>query len=165
MSDTDHTDEFERGWKNIYSIWFSMLMALFFYLIVGLFIKDRVNLGVEESTVNVIRFVLYPVSVITIGLTGYLRKRILNPVRPVSKYHHFSDNPAVAKYTTATVVTLALSESIAIYGLALFLLGQNNLDLYILILISAAAMIYFRPFKEELFRLDTEMRENSFNDT
>lgn len=51
------------------------------------------------------------------------------------------------------IVTLALSESIAIYGLVLFLIGKDPMDLYLLILISAAAMLIYRPKKEEVIHL------------
>lgn len=152
------TEDLEKGWKSIHSIWISMLVALFFYLLVGLFIQDMVELGIDEKTVSLIRYALYALSVITFILIGIIKKRILRSGATGRRYPHFSDNPAVGKYTTSTVVSLALAESIAIYGLALFLLGKNNLDLYILIFVSALAMIYYRPFKEELFRINNEMK-------
>ncbi len=158
MSNNPGTEDIEKGWNNIHSMWISMLVALFLYLLVGLFIQDMVKLGVEDDTVRIIRYALYGLAVITFVLIGVIRKKILSSGATGRRYPHFSDNPAVGKYTTATVVSLALAESIAIYGLALFLLGKNDLDLYVLIFVSALAMIYYRPFREELLRIDNEMR-------
>jgi len=56
----------------------------------------------------------------------------------------------IAKYATAMVVSLALSESIGIYGFVLFLLGDNFRTLYIFVGISALAMLFYRPKREEL---------------
>lgn len=150
----------EKGWSSIYSIWLSMLGALFFYLVFGLFIKDRVNLGISDDTVVIIRYGLYTVSVVTFILAGFLKNRILGSGITGRKYPHFSDNDAVSKYTTATVVSLALAESIAICGLALFLIGKNELDLYILVFASGVSMIYNRPFKDELHKLDDELKKS-----
>jgi len=57
------------------------------------------------------------------------------------------------KYSAATIVALAMSESIGVYGLILFFLGKNSTDLYLLILISAAAMVIYRPRKDEMLNL------------
>jgi uncharacterized membrane protein YccC len=48
------------------------------------------------------------------------------------------------------IVAWALLEGIGVFGLILFLLGKNPMDLYLLIMISAAAMLWYRPKKDEL---------------
>jgi hypothetical protein len=48
------------------------------------------------------------------------------------------------------VASLALSESIGVYGLVLFFLGESFRTLYIFIGISALAMLLYRPKREEL---------------
>lgn len=53
----------------------------------------------------------------------------------------------------ALMVSLALSESIAIYGLVLFFLGDDYQSLYLFVGISAIAMFFYRPKKEELEEL------------
>lgn len=57
------------------------------------------------------------------------------------------------------VVSLALSESIGIYGFVLFLLGDSFGTLHIFVGISALAMFFYRPKREELETL--AMREPS----
>ena len=48
----------------------------------------------------------------------------------------------------------SMSLLIGFCGLVLFLLGKNQMDLYILIVISAAAMIAYRPKAEEITDVD-----------
>jgi hypothetical protein len=50
-------------------------------------------------------------------------------------------------------------ESIGIYGLILFLIGKNTMDLYLLILISAAAIFIYRPRKDKVIELAQEHRQ------
>ncbi len=52
-----------------------------------------------------------------------------------------------------------MSESIGVYGLILFFMGKNRSDLYILIVISAAAMLYYRPNKEEVISMAKELQK------
>jgi len=64
----------------------------------------------------------------------------------------------IGKYVTAMLVSLALSEFIGIMGLALFFLGDNFQVLYIFMAISAVAMFFYRPKREELETLALAMQ-------
>jgi len=66
---------------------------------------------------------------------------------------HLPQNLIVRKYAIAMLVALAMSESIGIYGFVLFLLGRDVLDLYLLNLVSAAAMFTYRPKRDEIINL------------
>lgn len=59
------------------------------------------------------------------------------------------------------IVALTMSETMGIFGLVLFLLGKNSVDLYLLVAVSAAAMIMYRPRKEEVIVLARENPEDS----
>ena len=63
-----------------------------------------------------------------------------------------------AKYSTALIVSLGLSESIGIYGFVLFLLGDDLQTLYIFIGISALAIYVHRPKREEIETLAIAMQ-------
>jgi hypothetical protein len=67
--------------------------------------------------------------------------------------------PFVGKYTTFVIVSLALSESIGIYGFVLFLLGDSFQTLYTFIAVSALAMIFYRPKRKELEKLAMTYRK------
>ena len=64
-------------------------------------------------------------------------------------------NKLMARYTPAVVISLAISESIAIFGLVLFILGDDFQTLYIFLVVSAIAMIFHRPKNEELRQLSS----------
>ncbi len=57
------------------------------------------------------------------------------------------------KYFTAVIISLALAESIGIYGLGLFFLGGGFETLYLFNVLSAIAMFFFRPKGEEFEKL------------
>jgi len=68
---------------------------------------------------------------------------------------------SLQRYLTAMIVALTMSETMGIFGLVLFLLGKNSIDLYLLVGVSAAAMIMYRPRKEEMIILAQEKPEDS----
>jgi hypothetical protein len=51
------------------------------------------------------------------------------------------------------IVSLALAESVGIYGFVLSMIGQNPIDLYLLLVVSAATMYYYQPREDELAAL------------
>jgi hypothetical protein len=75
--------------------------------------------------------------------------------RPGQKSGAFQ-RPETQRYTTAIIISCAMSEAIGIFGLVLYLLGKNAMDLYVLIALSAVAMLQSRPKKEELGSLFEE---------
>jgi hypothetical protein len=97
---------------------------------------------------NILRGVLYGIAVIELFIARFLRRHMLRreegevPVRI-----------ALGKYATAVIVSLALSESVAIYGLVLFILGGDGRDLYFLIALAAGAMVYYRPRTDEVLAM------------
>ena len=73
--------------------------------------------------------------------------------KPVERMVKWDAPPYIAQYATAVIVSLALSESIGIYGFVLFLLGGGFKTLYTFIGISAVAMVFYRPKREEMEKL------------
>jgi hypothetical protein len=56
---------------------------------------------------------------------------------------------ASSREDAAVIVSLAMGESVAVIGLVLYLLGGNRTGLFLLLGISAAAMVHHRPRAEE----------------
>ncbi len=142
-------------------IWFAMLMSLAVYLFVGIQVGTNVQSSVDEDTFGILRTVLYAAAFAILIATRYIRKLILSGKSQISQPAQVLKHPALQKYSAATIVALAMSESIGIYGLILFFLGKNSTDLYLLILISAAAMVMFRPRKDEVLNLVQESQGDS----
>jgi hypothetical protein len=100
--------------------------------------------------------ILCGVAVGMIMIAGFLRKLMLKAAKNgvgtrLFKSTTMSEAPTIsAKYISAVIVSLALAESSAIYGVILFILGSGVHILYLLVGLAAVAMIIYRPKCEEL---------------
>jgi hypothetical protein len=150
--------ELNKGMLNLKIIWFAMLASLGIYLYVGLRTETIVQVPMDKDTFAIIKKVLYVVAFVTLIATRYVRKLFLS-----GKIQHWtttrtSQHPALQKYTAATILALGMLESIGIYGLILFLIGKNTMDLYLSILISAVTIFIYCPRKDEVIKLAQEGR-------
>ena len=157
----EEKETIEKGFSSVLIIWGAMLASLFIYVVISHVAGDQIrqtqNSGIP---IPLVRNIVFCVAAAELLLAYYLRKRMLRgrPEGPTSDIPLTSEQPtALAKYTTAVIVSLALSECIGIYGLMLFLLGDEYQTLYIFIGISAIAMYFFRPKREELVELAVAM--------
>ncbi len=172
--------ELDKRLMTLRIIWFALLMSLAIYLFVGIQVGTNVQSSVNEDTFGILRTVLYALAFAIFIATRYIRKLILSGKSEspclqggaygarsgqVSQSTQVLKDPALQKYSAATIVALAMSESIGLYGLILFFLGKNFTDLYLLILISAAAMVMYRPRKDEMLNLVQESQEDSAGGT
>ena len=166
MIPNEEIEKINRGLLTLNVIWAAMLISLFIYVLVGLYIKDTLRITMETNVIDILRNVLYAVSIITLITTRFIRKLILSGKGTSTLQSSYqSDQPrALARYTSAMVVSLAMTESIGIYGLVLFFLGKNEVDLYLFILISAATMLIYRPKRDEIISLTQELDKQGAND-
>jgi hypothetical protein len=156
MKTTDK-EAIERGLRILWIIWAAMFGSLLIYVFICHQLgEDMRPAGSPDFPIDLLKNILYIVAIVTLALTHFIRKLMLagrfgGSDSRLSKNGAASGTPSfVARYTAALIVSLALSESIGIYGLVLFLLGANFQTLYIFIGVSAAAMFFYRPKKEEL---------------
>jgi len=161
MLGPEERETIEKGFAPIAIIWGALLASLFIYILIAHTMGDQIRQAPRaEFPIALMRNILFGVAAAELLLAYYLRKRMLRvqpegqtPASPLT-----SGQPtALAKYTAAVIVSLALCEGIGIYGLILFLLGDDYHTLYLLIGVSAIAMFYFRPKKEELVNTAMEM--------
>jgi hypothetical protein len=145
--------ELDRRLMTLRIVWFALLMSLAVYLFVGIRVWTNLQPSFSEETFGIRRTVLYLMAVAILIATRYVRKLIMSGKGQVSKPAQVLEHLALQRYSAATIVALAMSESIGVYGLILFFLGKNSTDLYLLILISAAAMVMYRPRKDEMLSL------------
>ncbi len=156
----EEIEEIKKGIMPLNMIWGAMLGSLFMYLVVGLYTRNTINIPMEKDVLDKLRLALYAASFVTLTATRSIRKFILNR-KPgiISRTTVPPKNPVIARYTTAMVIALALSESIGIYGLILFFMGKNAKDLSLFLLVAAAAMISYRPREEEIISLARTMNQ------
>jgi hypothetical protein len=134
-------------------IWFGMLGSLAIYLFIGLQIVTKLQVSMDRSAFVILKTVLYLFTFVIIAITRYIRKFILSGKGQYGQAIQNFEPLTLQKYTTVMIVAWALLEGTGIFGLALFLLGKNPTDLYLLIMISAAAMLWYRPRKDELISI------------
>ncbi len=171
MLDSSELEQLNKAWSIVLIIWSAGL--IFLGICLGLFhlaeinqVEAQIKITFSQNfTFEKLRSILIGVSFLTVFTTHYVRKAVMkvdyaNTDFTASSQYHYH-HPAFEKYYRAILISAALSESIGIYGVALFLLGKDWLSLYLLIFISAFAMYYFRPKKNELLDLATEMRRQA----
>ena len=153
--------ELDKRSMTLRIIWFALLVSLGIYLFIGIRVGPNVPSSISEEALGILRTVLYAMACAILIAARFIRKLILSGKGEVSQPVQALEHLALQKYSAATIVALAMSESIGIYGLVLFLLGKNSTDLYLLILISAAAMVMYRPRKDEMLTLVQQSRGDS----
>ena len=149
----------------LWIIWGAMVVSLIIYVlichVVGEGIRQSVNV---DFTTDMLRNILYAIGIFTLFLAHFLRKFILrsrtgNSGSMSSKPPPLNDPSSVmGKYTIAMLLSLAFSESIGIFGLVLFFLGDSLQTLYIFIGISALGMFHYRPRRQEIEKLAAAMQ-------
>ena len=153
---------YEKQLQVMWIIWAGMLGALVVYVSICLLGGDVIRGSTSSLPLDLIRDILYGIAILTVILTHFLRNFILagrsGGSEPMSlKPPSPADQSAVVgKYVTAMIVSLALSESIGIYGLVLFLLGADLRTVFIFNGIAALAMFIYRPKREELETLSSD---------
>ncbi len=159
----------ERELLVLWIIWASMFGFLFFYVFFCHQWGDQIRRTASPNfPLDLMRNILYGIAIFTVFLIHILRKSMIiarsGGSGPMSlKSSLLSNKPSfLAQYRKAMVVSLALSESIGIYGFVLFLLGDGFRTLYIFIGISALAMFFYRPKREELEALAIAMQSGQW---
>jgi hypothetical protein len=137
-------------------IFYALLLSLFVYLFVCLSVIKNPKTSINADTLITFRAALYGLSCVMLLITKPLRNFIFKKAISIKKSTRQTGPflyPEVQRYMTAMINACALTEAIGIYGVVLFLLGGNPVDLYVLIAVSAVAMLKYRPNKEELLSL------------
>jgi hypothetical protein len=97
-----------------------------------------------EAQLLTYRTVFYALAIITFPLTNLLRYIQIHLYRTMP-----GDKPAKSRYLAAVIVSMALVESIGLFGVALFLLGDGLNTLYIFTGLAALGFILYRPKPSE----------------
>jgi len=144
--------ELNKEMRRINFIYFAILFSLAIYLFVGLTIgkNTKTTIGDEFTT---IKTALYVISLVSLLAAKPIKKFIWKKGRINTHKAGSSYNPVIQRYTSAIVISAAVLESIGVYGLILFMLGKNPVDLYVLIAVSAVAMLQNRPKRAEVVSL------------
>lgn len=157
MMETGERTSIENVMRTLWTIWGAMLVSLLIYVFICHQFGEKIKVpGNPDFPLELFKNILYGVAVLTLIIARFVRKIMMSSGFEGGQAALFSpasstNRPSyIARYTSAVVISLALSESIGIYGLVLFILGRDINSLYLFIAVSAVAMFYFRPKTEEL---------------
>jgi hypothetical protein len=159
------TEAFGNQLRTARVIWGAIFITLPVY--VGIFHFWGQDLAVDsgpEFPQGLLEKILCGAAVGMIMIAGFLRKLMLKAAKNgvgarLFKSTSISEAQTIsAKYISAVIVSLALAESSAIYGIILFILGSGMHMLYLLVGLAAVALIIYRPKFEELAAFSQKMQ-------
>jgi hypothetical protein len=144
-------------------LWGSMVGSLVIYIIICIMIGDQIRRPINpEFPLVLLRNIFFGIGITALIAARFIRKSILRvtPGDPGSVSTPQTSprdlSKIYGKYTTAMIISLALCESVGIYGFILFIMGDGFQTLYAFMIISAAGMFYYRPKREEIETLSHE---------
>lgn len=164
-----------RGIMTIRVIWVGLTIALGIYMIIGNILGEGLLNDPDEpddEAFVIVGYILYALAAIELVVVSFIRKSITNPDSTVAKIIGFASmtdpltvvtsqgdpNSAIARYTGGLTICFGLIESIGVYGLVLFMLNGDFLDLYVLCGIAISAMLFWGPRKQELTDLTYRLK-------
>lgn len=146
--------ELDQGLRNAKILWATLISSLVAYVVLAQMVGEKINVSLPAQTFTTLRTVLYVVSLCTIIGSRILRSKMLSTSnQPTRSLTDSGTAPVVRRYISAMVTSLGLAEAVALYGVILYVLGKNQVDLYALILAAATAMLLHAPKRSELLDL------------
>jgi hypothetical protein len=144
-------DKLRAAYRVAVIIGLAMMASLLAYAaVVGVLDKDPAGLRnapeLSGSQLETMKFALIGLAVVLFFIIRFVNTLLLKPkgdgrMAPDARARQTSGAlPEFGRLTTAAVVTYALCEAPAIFGLVLFFLGRNSSDFYLFMLIS---LFYF----------------------
>lgn len=159
MAANEEMEKLNKGFLTLNVLWAAILASLFIYMFVCLYIQDTIVIKMQINSIESLRNVLYILAIITIVTIRFIKnsvlytKNIVVGLNTENLNNETVPSKVLAKYTSAMMISLAMAESVGIYGVVLFLLAKNTTDLYVFVLVAAAVMFFYRPKKDELLAL------------
>lgn len=173
MLEPQESLELRRRMHFLNIIWGFYMVALAAYVGVCHLIGGKVaDMDFSDTTVLVIKIVLaiiafsalvHAYSWKTAVLTAWRRSTKPGLIRRMFTLRTIvptSSRDATAKYTSVTMISIAFSESVGIYGLVLFFITGEFITLYVCVAVSAVALYFFRPRFSELERLIMQSKQH-----
>ena len=129
-------------WVITGSMVFSLMMYVLLAHLLGAELQGTISLAEEQRIL--IRTVFYIVAIITLPMTNLLRHVMirLNQTMP-------GPYSPMRRYLVTVLVSMAMVETIGLFGLIMFVLGDDFNNLYIFTGMSALGMYLYRPKANE----------------
>ena len=148
---------FKKGIRRLWMLWGVLLFSLYLYVKICHMLDSRWEPILDNSfPIDTLKMILYIVCALLLVLSRYFRNYVLTSQNPKNNANYLkrasktNSNPAIIKYSTAVICSIAIALNVGIAGFGMFLLTKDLHTLYILVAISAIAVIYHRPKLSEL---------------
>ncbi|MDD2758780.1 MAG: hypothetical protein PHH11_00650 [Methylomonas sp.] len=137
-----------------------MMTLLIAYNVVCHLWPDDIKINLGEAQRELIRTILYVIAIILFPLTNLMRHVLLrlNQTMPGAK-------AAERRYFMTVIVTQGMIEPVGLFGLLMFILGDDFNTLYIFTVLGALGIYLHRPKWVELQSIEyalTEMNDQGF---
>lgn len=134
-------DDLHKTYKRTAAVGVAILASLFIYAIIIELIKKQFSpftgfAPMPDATISVVRYGLLGVATIEFFIIRTINKVMLSA-------NHSTGIVFSQRLMTTAVVTFALCESVALFGLVLFLLQGATSDFYLFLVVS---LLYFSIF-------------------
>ena len=143
-------DDLRKAYRITAFIGLAMIASLVVYAVVAEVIKKQHapfgGFSPMPDVISTLRYVLLGVVAVEFFAIRFLNTLMLSgkaPIRSSSMVSPFS--PGVQRLISASIVTFAMCESVAIYGLVLFLIQGNSSDFYLFLALSLFYFIIYFP--------------------
>lgn len=166
LDPTREVRQLKAGMFKVWTVWIAMFLTLVLSLILVFLFGRNVEQRHHPQTVWQITQILYGVSVVGLILAYFIRKYMLRrasskPFTEETGNTPGQISPYIARYKPAVVVSLAIAESIAAFGLTIFFMNGNLSTFLIFLAISLCGLFLYRPKFEEVEKLAISIKQDS----
>ena len=145
--------------RNMKWIWVAFIGSLGIYVFIAHLLQSTATIPSPDLPRDLLRNIFFFIAAIEFLVAFIIRKSLFKLAHDIGDSAEMDTTNEAhlsqldTKYKTIVLLTSALSEGIAVFGFILFILIHDFQSFYILIAISALALFFHRPRKEELERL------------
>ena len=166
LDPTREVRQLKAGMFKVWTVWIAMFLTLVLALIFVLLLGKNVEQVHHPRNIRQITQILYGVSIVGLILAYFIRRYMLHRVSSKSLPKEMGNapgqiSPYIARYKPAVVVSLAIAESIAAFGLTIFFMDGNLTAFLIFLAIALVGLFLYRPKFEEVEKLAISIKENS----
>lgn len=166
LDPTREIRQLKAGMFKVWTVWIAMFLTLVLSLVFVVLLGKNVEEMYHLATVKRITVILYGVALVGLIWAYLIRKYMLHrasskPLPEEIRNTPGQISPYIARYMPAVVVSLAISESIAAFGLTIFFMNGNLSTFLIFLAISLFGLFFYRPKFDEVEKLAISIKQNS----
>lgn len=136
-------DELKKAYRIVVIIGIAIVVSVFAYAVVVEYIKatQKPFKGFAPfPEVEILRYLFFGLAAMQFFLIRFIRGFILSKKDMTAQFTQGKPSVSIQQLFVSSIITFALCEAVAIYGLVLFFIAGNFIDFYIFLIIS---LIYF----------------------